>query len=339
MSLTYLRIAPSMGTWMRLRCFSRSGLQVVIAVLVLASFSLAHADQQTPLQGKSVDVERLMARVGPPSQEAVDEFKKAGMENVKPHTLTAAERGKVDRSIRSLPALSRRVLESRLRYLAFVDGIPGEGTGLTSPVAKTGLYDITLRSSIIDEPLSTFLTTKERRVFSETGSGVRVTVRGTGTDALTYVLLHESSHVMDFACGVTTQPNNRFVAGVWKSTKAMIPQLASTSAAATYFRGAPKLDDRRAVALYDSLAHTPFVSLYATASPREDFAELLAWDEILKQHHGGLEIEVDDAHGSTLGRWQPLTFPGVQKRLSDVDKLLVSPASCSDLDGKPLGAG
>ena len=67
--------------------------------------------------------------------------------------------------------------------------------GLPLPVANTGLYDITLRASILNEPLSTFLTTKERRIFTDDGSGITVTVEGTGADALTYVLLHESTRM------------------------------------------------------------------------------------------------------------------------------------------------
>ena len=59
--------------------------------------------------------------------------------------------------------------------------------------------------------LSTFLTTKEQRVFRDDGSGNTVAVMGTGTDAVTYVLLHESTHVADFVCGMTKHPEN----GIW----------------------------------------------------------------------------------------------------------------------------
>ncbi len=306
-------------------------LQILIAALGTALMPLAHAAQQASAQREAAGVEALMARVGPPSQEAVDEFKKAGMEDVRPHMLRAAERAKVEAALASLPALNRQVLEQKLHYLAFVDGIPGEGTGLTSPVAKTAQYDITLRASILDEPLSTFLTTKEHRVFTDDGSGITVTIKATGTDALTYVLLHESTHVVDKSCGITTDPHSPFTAGIWTSQKKMVPTLVSSLAATTYFRGAHPLGIGKAAAVYDALAQTPFVSLYATATDQEDFAELVAWREILKQHHGDLVIVVNDARGKTLGRWEPLAFPEVQKRFADVDELLASPAPCSGL--------
>ena len=46
--------------------------------------------------------------------------------------------------------------------------------------------------------------------FSDKGSQIKVVVTGTGADALTYVLLHESSHVLDGACGIVKGfPNAR----------------------------------------------------------------------------------------------------------------------------------
>ena len=109
------------------------------------------------------------------------------------------------------------------------------------------------------------------------------------------------------------------------------PSGVNRIAATTYFRGGRPLGIRQAANVYDALAHTPFVSLYATASAQEDFAELVAWRQILKQHHGDLVIAVNDARGKTLRRWEPLTFPEVQKRFADVDKLSLSQEPCSAL--------
>ena len=331
MTLTHRKISRIMVSRAYRAPYRWICLQVLIAALGAALMPLAHATRHGSAQSETAGVEALMARVGPPSQEAVEEFKKAGMEDVRPHTLTASERAKVEAALASLPSLNRQVLEKKLHYLAFVDGIPGEGTGLTSPAGKTGLYDITLRASIVDEPLSTFLTIKERRVFTDDGSGDAITIKATGTNALTYVLLHESTHVVDKSCGITTAPHSPFTAGIWVSQKEMVPALASSLAATTYFRGGHPIAVGKAASVYDALAQTPFVSLYATATDQEDFAELVAWREIQKQHHGKLVIEVDDARGKTLGRWKPLTFPEVQKRFADVDELLASPEACGGL--------
>lgn len=303
---------------------------VFIAILTLNSVGLYGRVQSDPAIATPFAADELMARVGSPSKLAMKEFKKAGMQGVTPHILTAEERSTVEAALASLPALNKRVLEKKLHSLSFVDGIPGEGTGLPSPNAKTGLYDITLRASIVDESLSTFLTTKERRVFVDDGSGTTVTVAGTGTNALTYVLLHESSHVVDKGCGITANPHSRFVDGIWASLKEMTPSVAAITPR-TYFRGGSKLPAAEAEATYVALSRTPFVSLYATASEAEDFAELVAWHEILKQHQGDLVIEVTDARGKTLKQWDPLTFPGVEGRFANVDELLTSQSDCRNL--------
>jgi hypothetical protein len=322
--------------------FRRGDLLALTAALILPGLSMPAQQknsastpavtgaeaQETNSPNKDGSTEGLIARVGSPSPLAIDQFKKAGMQSVTSHTLTAEEREKVAAVVASLPTLNKRALAKGLHYLAFVDGIPGEGTGLTSPAADTGLYDITLRASVIDESLSSFLTTKERRVYRDDGSGTTVMVTGTGTNALTYILLHESTHVLDKGCGITSDLHNRFVAGIWSGHGEMAPSLAEV-APNTYFRGAGKVPAGKAVSVYNALAQTPFVSLYATASEMEDFAELMAWGEIFKQYQGNLIIEVKDAQGETIKRWEPLTFPAVQKRLVDVNELLVSGTPCS----------
>jgi len=312
-------------------------LRICVLILCVTSTLTFHATAQARSKSEADDVQSLMARVGPPSQVAVDEFKKAGMQEVRPHKLTAGERAKIEAALTSLPVLNQQVLEKKLHSLAFVDGIPGEGTGLTSPDANTGQFDITLRASIVDEPLSTFLTTKERRVYTDDGSGTTISVTGKGTDALTYVLLHESTHVVDKTCGITADPQSRFTVNIWTGYKQMVPSLTAVTPT-TYFRGGALLPSANAAAVYGALSQTPFVSLYATASREEDFAELVAWHEILKRHHGHLKIEVKDGHGKTSKRWEPLTFSLVQKRFADVDELLATQACPAPAAVAPVGA-
>ena len=262
-----------------------------------------------------------MTRVGRPPKLAVREFKKAGMKGVRPHTLTKAESARVQAALEQLPALNRDALDKHLHELSFVDGIPGEGTGLTSPAAQDGQYDLTFRASLITESLSTFLTTKERRVFTDDGSGLDVTVTGTGADALTYVLLHESSHVLDAGCSLIKSFPNAFDNGIWTAPRVDVPRLAQALATQTYFHEGSRLALTKAPEVYDSLARTPFVSLYATSSAREDFAELVTWRELQKLQGGTLTIEVKDPRNQTDRVWHPLSFPVVQERFPAVDTL------------------
>lgn len=285
--------------------------------------------QRDPQPRENETASTLIERVGEPAQDDIKTFKKAGMQDVTPHILTAEERIAVEAALASLPALNKRVLEQRLHRLAFVDGIPGEGTGLTSPSAKTGLYNITLRASVINEPLTTFLTNKERRVYKQDGSGLTISVTGTGTNALSYVLLHESTHVVDISCGITTNPRSRFVQGIWTDHSTLAPSFAAITPK-TYFRGADHLPIVKASGVYNALEETPFVSLYATASRQEDLAELVAWYEIYTQDGGDLMIDLKDAGGNTIEEWHPLSFPKVRERFADVEKLLGSQLHCGN---------
>ncbi|MBB3221216.1 hypothetical protein [Pseudoduganella umbonata] len=264
----------------------------------------------------------LASRVAPPEQEVVDRFVAAGMRDARPHALTPTERLRVGKALESLPALHRLVLEKRLRRLGFVDGIPGHGSGLFSPVAGTGQFDITLRASLLGESLGDFLTTKERRLFAPDESGLVLTVDGTGTDALTYVLLHETSHAVDRALGLTADRRSPFVDGVWADRATLVPSLASSPAAGTAFRGGEPVPMGKASDVYDALAHTPFVSLYATAAAPEDFAELVAWHVISTVHGGSLAITLRNGQGVAVSRYEPLAAPAARARIAHVEALL-----------------
>ena len=58
---------------------------------------------------------------------------------------------------------------------------------------------------------------------------------------------------------------------------------------------------------------------------------MVAWRKIQKEHRGNLVITVKDAHGKTLGQWEPLQFPAVQQRFAEVDKLLDAQGPCKGL--------
>jgi len=264
----------------------------------------------------------LAERVAPPDKEVIAIFEAAGMREVRPHVLTHGEHSRIEQVLAGLPALHRSVLEKRLRHLSFVDGIPGHGTGLTSPVEGSGQFDITLRASLFDETLSGFLTNKERRLFEADGSGRTVTVEATGMDALAYVLLHEASHVVDATLGLSTKPGGAFASGIWQDRTTLAPALATSQAMTTSFRRGPLVPVGRSDTIYDALARTPFVSLYATAAAPEDLAELVTWREIAQQRKGSLTITISDADGNQVKRYEPLAFPAVKARMERLGQLL-----------------
>ncbi len=272
--------------------------------------------------GNMAAAEPLASRVTAPAPGAIERFAGAGMRDVRPHVLTTAERAKVEAALAALPAAHRAVLEKRLRNLSFVDGIPGADIGMITDVGETGQFDFTLRASLIDESLGAYLTARERRLFEADGTGRSIVVEATGIDALTYVLLHETTHVVDVGMGITASMESPFVTGIWEGRTALTPALAGSTAATTTFRGGRPIPVGKAETIYDALAQTPFVSLYATAAAAEDLAELIAWNEVLQRRRGTLVITVVDAGGKVVKRYEPLNFPAVKARMARVDELL-----------------
>ncbi len=258
----------------------------------------------------------LRARIGPPHDETIKAYVAAGATETKPHVLTDREWRLVESAIADLPVQYRQVLERRLGRLSFIDAPSSMGTALTR--ASEGpngepMSDITIRSEVLDKSLSDFLTEKEALLFSEDGSGYSVRVSAGKMSALSYILLHETAHVMDRALEITQQsPPFRTV---WTDYRSLAQPYAADPISQTTYRRQPKLPASQAPALYRALGQAPFVSLYSTASAGEDFAELLAWRELSTRFETPLKIQVLDGRGIEVVSVEPLKSPAVRSRL------------------------
>lgn len=256
---------------------------------------------------------QLMARVGPPSAEVTQRFIDVGMHAAAPHALSAGERRELHAALARLPARHQRALLQRLHRLAFVDGISGLGNGLTSAGEADGSFDITLRADLFGQSLSQFLTAKEQQVFEDASSGGSIVVTASGANALGYVLLHEATHVVSAGSAINDGTDPAFSAGVWQDRSTLVSDVAAMPLAATVFRRQPARPTADAPVIYRSLCRSPFVSLYATSSAAEDFAELVAWQQI-DASGGTLSIEVRDANGAVVSRHAPLQNPMLRER-------------------------
>jgi hypothetical protein len=269
----------------------------------------------------------LLGRIGPPSKKVIQEFEQAGMKGIRYHEVTDAERAKIGAALASLPDLHQRILFEHLDRLSFLDGMPGEGTALTAPSGNVGSYSITLRASIIDESLSDFLTAKERRLFSAVKDGPEVTVTAEGQNALPFILLHESTHVVDNSFGIRRGLSHPLIVQIWKGSHDLKEPYSSSLVASTGFRGQSKIPVDHAQSIYDAMEKSPFVSLYSTAAASEDIAELVAWYQEGQYFNAGVVIEISTAQGKTIKRYKPLEFPRVVERYEAVKKLLSMPSS------------
>jgi hypothetical protein len=285
--------------------------------LLLAAWPASGRAQVPPAPASVRDqtASTLRARIGPPDEQTIQAYIRAGATETKGHVLTEPEWALVEAAIVDLPASYRTVLERRLARLSFIDAPSSLGTALTRTIEGPGgdsMFDITIRAEVLEASLSDFLTQKEAMLFSPDGSGYSVRVEAGQASALTYILLHETSHVVDRALNVTK--DNPFKT-VWADYRTLAPTYSADPIAHTAYRREPKLALSQSPSLYKALARSPFVSLYATASAGEDFAELMAWSELSRRFETPLKIQVLDGRGDAVVSVEPLKSPTVRSRL------------------------
>jgi hypothetical protein len=190
------------------------------------------------------DATPLAQRVGPADPEVIAMFADSGASNISDHSLTAAETDRIDRAIARLPRLHRDALRRHLSQVSFLDLQSGAGSAVTRrQEAEDGTlrFDITFRASLLDENLRTFLNTKESRLFKDDGSGVTVAFDAGASEALTYVLLHEATHIVDQVAGLTDEPDDPVRAGLCVDLHELAEPFASAPYAPTIFRGEPPI--------------------------------------------------------------------------------------------------
>lgn len=271
------------------------------------------------------------SRVGKTPRSVLSLFDEPGQPALKNHLLSDAERAKLVFAIQTMPPVHRRTLKERLRTLSFLDGMPN--TALTSTVNSDEafkLFDITVNAKILGQSVSEWLTEKERRYFNPAGSPLRVSIdAGTKIDALTFALLHEASHVVDACERVTppfvakgrgTQGVTPFVDGVWSELSVPVPAYRDSVRSRIWSSakgGAVTAD--QAPAVYASLRHTPFVSVYGARNWLDDFAEFVAvyhLTEVLKQPY---RIVVRGGHQEVFV-YEPMKSDLVRGRIGQIKR-------------------
>lgn len=306
---------------------SLSLLLIVYPPSARAQAATATHDVQTECGVENVEdwTAVLRKRIAPPSPEAVEAFRSVGVKDISSKTLSDEEWDLVQRALSRLPELHRCVLVNHLGRMTFLDLPPGLGSALVSKNEEEDAeptFDMTLRLSLLHQTLTDLLTMKEAHLFDDDGSGVQVRLDAGSADALSYVLVHETTHIVDEVLDVTGSENGRFRAGTWVSDRELAEPHASSLAASTWFRQAPKIPRQSAPLYYKALKETPFVSFYATASAYEDLAELTAWQQLAAQPDQTFTVTVADENGATLFEYAPLEQPAVQQRFRQVQEFL-----------------
>jgi hypothetical protein len=250
----------------------------------------------------AIDAQALLSRVTPVPVAFFDIMNSEGNhDHLASHTLTPEELAMVRQSLTDLAPLQQRVMLQHLASISFVDGMPNNA--LTYPAkGRPGFFNITIRAGALHETVSQLVNHKENACFARENPGSRVVIDAGQMPALTYVLLHESTHVVDASIGLTLdtakkrgldKPIGEFGQDVWVDWKKPVSAYDSaTLQVGCYHHGGKDVDISAAPAVYQALAATPFPSLYATASEHEYIAELTAYSALSERFHQPYTITV-----------------------------------------------
>ena len=218
-------------------------------------------------------------------------------ENYSPYVPTKEELAELRRYLDLLPPGFRRTLQERLIGVYFINH--WIGSGMTDYVLGNGnkIYTILIiNPETMRHNISRWVSYRESTCFLNNGAAdreIKIGIDcGTEYSGLMYVLLHESSHIMDYVHHFTpyveegmqklgqSVPETKFVKNIWKAYDLPLESADYKLRKEVSFYGlgrGPQIHAAQANALYRDLAETPFVSLYGSQNWAEDFAEYCTW--------------------------------------------------------------
>jgi hypothetical protein len=242
----------------------------------------------------------LEDRASSAPESLLERFGKDLNVKVSAHVITPGERLTLTNALAQLTPFQREVLRNRLHAIYFIDGMPNNA--LTFPDGGSTAepkYSIAVRAGALHETVSELVTRKERTLFASAGSKLSVAVDGGSLNAMVYVLLHETTHIVDFTVNATPDPdhpsgNHPLVGGIWQDGRTPADEYRPPILMSIFWRTGRAMPIMRAADLYDALGRTPFISVYASCDSHDDLAELVAWTELTGRLHQPYRILISN---------------------------------------------
>lgn len=296
--------------------FTIVGLLTPVQILHSQQPGILHFDTSTELGSRIADA----------SDSVIQRFVDAGIPAPTRHTLTATERRKVFDALDALPPLPSRALAQHLRSISFLDGLPGNGLTIADGAPPNAVYDIVIRGGILNETVSEFLTRKENSCYISSGSPLTLSIDGGNLDAIIYVMLHESVHIVDGSTRSTITAAPRIspatsavqlTSGIWNDAHTIGTAYRSPLFDDTCFRTGKPVPIKKAEDTYRALARTPFASLYGTSNWYDDVAELVTWYHLTQKLHQPYRITIRNGN-TPVYSLQPMNSKLVASRFADL---------------------
>ena len=286
----------------------------------------SNPNQKSPYVKFNLDtLTSVQNRIGNTPLKILERFHLAGMKP-KAYKINKGEEKIIASAFEKLPPLHKNVLKNRLMRISFLTDMPN--TALTAPINPLDtlkLYTITINAAILKQTVSEWLTQKENSYYKRQIDNTKIEVNAGNLDALTYVLLHEATHILDGVLQLTPQyfvqkpqlktmlKTNRFTKNIWNTRTSISEKYRSEALDKTYLRSHKKISTSSAKTIYTDLIKSPFVSLYALSSYHEDLAELVTLHHFTTYLNQQYQIIVTQEDTTLV--YEPMKSPLVKGRI------------------------
>jgi hypothetical protein len=307
-----------------------AGLRQAIARTPAKNFSSYHFDSTLPLVERVTDAPDVVLKYLLEADQN---------ETYTRYTPSAQEMDSIRENLDILPSSYKSVLSARLLGIYFINNLLGSGIADYVLDENDEVYAILiLNPEVLKHGISDWLSYREATLYTDDAPlDRRISVRincGSKYTGLTYVLMHETSHIMDYVQHYTPYVENDmkllgikaeqtpFTSPLWKDYSLLKSENDFPLRDGLHFYGmGSKTHIAKAAELYKYLAKTRFASLYGSRSWAEDFAEYMTWYWLTKVQNQPYEIQVFK-DGKLEFNYQPMSTRQVLQRASEIVHLL-----------------
>lgn len=237
--------------------------------------------------------------------------------------------------IGKLPPLHKKVMQERLVGIYFVQNFQGSGMADYLLDEKDDVYTILiLNPDVLKNDISGRLTYRENSCFIKNSPDFRIEVdSGEAFKGLMYILLHETTHIVDYIKNYTPYVEEElrelkqiktrstdFVKGIWTGYSKAVEQYDYMLRDKVTFYGwnkGPKINISDALGLYRQMSDRPFASLYGSQSWAEDFAEFVTFYHLTQKLKQPYEIRYYKGQ-ELIFRYAPMSAPKVMERSATI---------------------
>ncbi len=252
-------------------------------------------------------------------------------EDYKNYPLKEEEMNIIIDSINKLPELHKKVFKERLLGIYFVDNFLGSGFAEWVLDDNKQVYCfMVFNPKVLKNNISDWITHKENTCFINDNPDISIEIDcGTAYNGFLYILLHESTHIVDYVKIITPYveealigilgmkiETKEFTQGIWADYS--IPEKDydyNYRKSITFygFGGGPKINISDSGNVYKQLSQTPFVSIYGSKSWAEDLAEFLAFYHLTQKLNQPYTITVYKGN-NPIHSYKPMESAKIKER-------------------------